>query len=150
MKFNDLVSISGLSGLYQLVGSKADGAIVKNFDDDKTIFISARKHEVTPLKSIEVYTETDNVALSEVFLSFRKNEALVETLDVQKSSNDVIKKTFATLFPEHDESRVYTSDMKKMLKWYGIIKKLDLLDGLEKEQMEEVGMEEEGSDKQND
>lgn len=131
MKFSDLVSISGLSGLYQLVGTKADGAIVKNFDDNKTLFVSARKHEVTPLDSIEVYTQTDNVPLREVFATFKKNEGAVDKVAVHKEGNKVIQETFAKLFPDYDKSRVYASDMKKMLKWYGILKKLDLLDALE-------------------
>lgn len=133
MKFSDLVSISGLSGLYQLIGTKADGAIVKNFDDDKTLFVAARKHEVTPLDSIEVYTQTDNVALRDVFISFKKNEKEVKEVAVHKEGNAVIKETFGKLFPDYDESRVYTSDMKKMLKWYGILKKLDLLGSLDAE-----------------
>lgn len=131
MNFSDLVSISGLSGLYQLMGTKSDGAIVKNFDDDKTLFVSARKHEVTPLDSIEVYTQTDNVPLREVFSTFKKNEGDVETIAVHKDGNKVIQETFGKLFPDYDKSRVYASDMKKMLKWYGILKKLELLDSLE-------------------
>jgi hypothetical protein len=131
MNFSDLVSISGLSGLYQLMGTKADGAIVKNFDDDKTLFVSARKHEVTPLDSIEVYTQTDNVPLREVFLSFKKNEGEVKEVAVHKQGNKVIEETFGKLFPDYDKSRVYASDMKKMLKWYGILSKLDLLESLE-------------------
>jgi len=131
MNFSDLVSISGLSGLYQLMGTKSDGAIVKNFDDDKTLFVSARKHEVTPLDSIEVYTQTDNVPLREVFATFRKNEGEVEKVAVHKDGNKVIQETFGKLFPDYDKTRVYASDMKKMLKWYGILQKLDLLDSLE-------------------
>ncbi len=131
MNFSDLVSISGLSGLYQLMGTKSDGAIVKNFDDDKTLFVSARKHEVTPLDSIEVYTQTDNVPLREVFATFKKNVGEVEKVAVHKEGNKVIQETFGKLFPDYDKSRVYASDMKKMLKWYGILKKLDLLNSLE-------------------
>lgn len=130
MNFSDLVSISGLSGLYKLVGTKADGAIVKNFDDDKTLFVSARKHEVTPLDSIEVYTQTDNVPLREVFQTFTKNVGAVDKVAVHKDGNKVIQETFGKLFPDYDKSRVYASDMKKMLKWYGILQKLDLLDSL--------------------
>ncbi len=138
MKFSDLVSISGLSGLYQLLGTKSDGAIVKNFDDDKTLFISARKHEVTPLESIEVYTQTDNVPLSSVFSTFKKNSSGVDTTDLHKKGNEVIKTTFEKLFPEYDQQRVYISDMKKMLKWYGILEKLNLLDTLDEPAAEDA------------
>ena len=34
---------------------------------------------------------------------------------------------FKSIFPEFDEERVYVSDMKKMLKWFEILKANDLL-----------------------
>lgn len=127
MKYNELVAISGLSGLYQLMSTKSDGAIVKNLDDNSTKFVAARSHNVTPLDSIEVFTMTDNIRLYEVFQSFKAHESEVENMDVSKADNKTISKMFATLFPEYDKDRVYVSDMKKMIKWYGIVKKLDLL-----------------------
>ena len=33
MKYNELCAISGLSGLFQLISTKSDGAIVRNLDD---------------------------------------------------------------------------------------------------------------------
>lgn len=127
MRYNELVAISGLSGLYQLLSTKSDGAIVKNLDDNTTKFVAARSHNVTPLDSIEVFTMTENVRLYEVFQQFKSHESEVESLDVSKADNKAISKIFATLFPEYDRDRVYVSDMKKMIKWYGILKRLDLL-----------------------
>lgn len=127
MRYNELVAISGLSGLYQLMSTKSDGAIVKNLDDNTTKFVAARSHNVTPLDSIEVYTMTDNVRLWDVFMSFKKNEAAMEGFDFTKADNKALKSMFAKLFPEFDQDRVYVSDMKKMMKWFGILKKLDLL-----------------------
>lgn len=127
MKYNELVAISGLSGLYQLLSTKSDGAIVKNLDDNTTKFVAARSHNVTPLDSIEVFTMGENVRLFEVFQSFKLHEAEVENMDVSKADNKTISKTFATLFPEYDKDRVYVSDMKKMIKWFGILNRMDLL-----------------------
>jgi len=127
MKYNELVAISGLSGLYQLLSTKSDGAIVKNLDDNATKFVAARSHNVTPLDSIEVFTMGENVRLYEVFQSFKVHETEVDNMDVSKADNKTISKTFATLFPEYDKDRVYVSDMKKMIKWYGILKLMELL-----------------------
>ena len=66
-----------------------------------------------------------------MFTHFKKNEGEVEKVAVHKEGNKVIQETFGKLFPDYDKSRVYASDMKKMLKWYGILKKLNLLDTLE-------------------
>ncbi|HMN32409.1 MAG: DUF5606 domain-containing protein [Chitinophagaceae bacterium] len=126
MRYNEIVAITGLSGLYQLISTKSDGAIVKNLDDNTTKFVAARSHNVTPLDSIEVFTNTDNVRLFDVFQSFKSNEASLEGI-TGKSDNKTISTAFAKLFPDYDKDRVYVSDMKKMIKWYAILKKLDLL-----------------------
>lgn len=137
MKFNELVAISGLSGLYQLVSTKSDGAIVRSLDDKSTKFVAARAHNVTPLDSIEVFTQEDNLRLWDVFQVFKENESKVDLSDVAKMDNNKIKTTFAVLFPQYDRDRVYTSDMKKMIKWFGILKSYQLLDVTEESPTEE-------------
>ncbi|MBU3675780.1 MAG: hypothetical protein FGM54_01160 [Chitinophagaceae bacterium] len=137
MKFNELVAISGLSGLYQLVSTKSDGAIVRSLEDKSTKFVAARSHNVTPLDSIEVFTKEDNLRLWDVFQIFKKNEAQVGDVQVQGLDNKAIKMNFEKLFPEYDRDRVYISDMKKMMKWYGILKSYNLLDEVEMPASEE-------------
>jgi hypothetical protein len=127
MRYNELCAISGLSGIFQLLSTKSDGAIVKNLDDGVSKFVPARLHNVTPLDSIEVFTETDNVRLWEVFMSFKKNEAIAGSFDISKADSKAIKTYFGKMFPEFDKDRVYVSDMKKMVKWFTILKKMDLL-----------------------
>ena len=127
MEYREIVAVTGLSGLYQLLTTKSDGAIVRNVADKSTKFISARQHNVTTLESIEVYTTGDNVRLHEVFLKMQEHEATVPVADAKGTDNAVIKKYFKSIFPEFDEERVYVSDMKKMLKWYELLKSNDLL-----------------------
>src|SRR6202012_2180860 len=126
MEYREIVAVTGLGGLYQLMATKSDGAIVKNLADKSTKFISARLHNVTPLESIEVYTTGENVRLQQVFGKMMEHEATITPID-PKHSNDQIKGYFKSIFPEFDEERVYVSDMKKMLKWYDLLKANDLL-----------------------
>jgi hypothetical protein len=114
-----------MGGLYQLLATKSDGAIVKNLADQTTKFISARLHNVTPLESIEIYTIAENVRLHEVLQKMKDSNATMP--DAKKASNDDIKSYFKKVYPDMDEDRVYVSDMKKMLKWYDILKANDLL-----------------------
>jgi uncharacterized protein DUF6852/uncharacterized protein DUF5606 len=127
MEYREIVAVTGLSGLYQLLTTKSDGAIVRNVADKSTRFISARQHNVTPLESIEVYTTGDNVRLQEVFLKMQEHETTIPVADARGADNTAIKKYFKSIFPEFDEERVYVSDMKKMLKWYELLKTNDLL-----------------------
>ncbi|QLH44142.1 MAG: hypothetical protein HWD58_09720 [Bacteroidota bacterium] len=85
-----------------------------------------------------MYTTTENVRLWEVFQAMKSNEEKAENMDVRTMDNKLIKSTFAVLFPDHDADRVYVSDMKKMIRWYGILKRLDLLNEVESEENQEA------------
>ena len=118
MEYEKIISVTGLPGLYELVSSKSDGAIVRSLDDKSTRFVSSRIHNFSHLESIEVYTSRENVNLVEVFNAMEaKNEKLPDEKD-----NNAIKKYFENVYPELDFERVYTSDMKKMVKWYSVLK----------------------------
>ena len=125
MEYREIVAVTGIGGLFQLMATKADGAIVRNLQDKTTKFISARLHNVTPLESIEVYTTGDNVRLHEVFQKMK--DSSIKMVD-GKADNNAIKAYFKGIFPEFDDERVYVSDMKKMLKWFELLKANDLLD----------------------
>jgi len=127
MEYREIVAVTGLGGLYQLLTTKSDGAIVRNVADKSTKFISARQHNVTPLESIEVYTTGENVRLQLVFQKMKEHEATIPLADAKSNDNAAIKSYFKSIFPEFDEDRVYVSDMKKMLKWYELLKANDLL-----------------------
>lgn len=128
MDYKELVSVTGIGGLFHLVTTKSDGAIVRNISDKTTKFISARLHNVTPLESIEVYTTGDNVRLHEVFQKMKDMEGTTPPpTDVKKADDKSIKAYFEQIHPDFDQDRVYVSDMKKMLKWYHMLKENDLL-----------------------
>jgi hypothetical protein len=65
-----------------------------------------------------VYTQDENANLAEVFLAMEKS---AETLPEEKDEASV-KNYFEKVFPEMDFDRVYNSDMKKMVRWYLILK----------------------------
>jgi hypothetical protein len=126
MEYREIVAVTGLGGLFQLLTTKSDGAIVRNIGDKTTKFISARLYNVTPLESIEIYTTGDNVRLHEVFEIMKDNEQSTPLVDTK--DNNLVKGYFQKVMPTLDEERVYVSDMKKILKWYDLLKANDLLD----------------------
>jgi hypothetical protein len=136
MNFREIVSINGMPGLYQLLSTKSDGAIVRNIDDNSTKFVAARKHTVTALDGIEVYTTGENMRLFDVLLTINTNLATAGEIDLGKSDNKALKAYFEKVFPEYDKERVYTSDMKKMVKWAKILGDKGVL--VEEEKTEET------------
>jgi hypothetical protein len=122
MEYSKLVAVTGLPGLFELINSKTDGAIVRSLDDKSTRFISSRIHQFSQLESIEVYTVRDNVNLVDIFNAMDKAGG---SLPDDKDAAGV-KKYFEKVFPDMDFERVYNSDMKKMVKWFSILKKNDV------------------------
>jgi len=138
MEYSKLIAITGLTGLFEVMGSKPDGAIVRSLDDQTTKFVSSRKHNFSHLESIEIYTIRENVNLLEIFKAM---EASSETLPDEKDAK-AIKAYFKNVYPEMDFDRVYASDMKKMVKWLAILK----LNNVELKLTEAAETEEEGNE----
>jgi hypothetical protein len=138
MEYAKIVAVTGLPGLYELVSSKSDGAIVRSLEDKSTRFVSSRVHNFSHLESIEVYTVRDNVNLVDIFTAMDSSgEKLPDDKD-----NAAVKKYFEKVFAELDFDRVYSSDMKKMVKWFGVLKSNDVEIKLREAAPEEEGVEE--------
>lgn len=120
MEYNKLVSVTGLPGLFELLSSKSDGAVVRSLEDNSTKFVSTRQHNFSHLESIEVYTTKDNTTLAEVFEAMKKSEEKVPDVNADAKT---LKAYFEKVYPDLDFERVYSSDMKKMVKWLHIIEK---------------------------
>jgi hypothetical protein len=118
MDYNKLVSITGLSGLYELLSSKADGGVVRSLEDKSTKFVSTRIHSFSHLESIEIFTTKDNVNLVEVFAAMKDSKTKAPDA---KADNKALKAYFEKVYPDMDFERVYASDMKKMVKWFEIL-----------------------------
>ena len=138
MEYSKLVAVTGLPGLFELINSKTDGAIVRSLSDNSTRFVSSRIHNFSHLESIEIYTVRDNVNMVELFNAMEKAGG---TLPDEKDAASV-KKYFEKVYPDMDFERVYASDMKKMVKWFDVLKKnnveIKLSEQPEEEEAEEV------------
>jgi len=118
MEYYKIIAVTGLSGLFELVSSKSDGAIVRSLEDKSTKFVSSRVHNFSHLESIEIFTEKDNVNLVEVLNAMDGSK---EKLPDEKDAA-AVKKYFEKVYPEMDFERVYSSDTKKMVRWFKVLK----------------------------
>jgi hypothetical protein len=120
MEYKKIVSVTGMSGLFELLSSKSDGAVVRSLEDNTSKFVSTRQHNFSHLESVEVYTTKDNITLSGLFEAMKKSK---EKIPDAKVDAKVLKAYFEKVNPDLDFERVYASDMKKMVKWYHILEK---------------------------
>jgi hypothetical protein len=119
MEYSKIIAITGMPGLYEMMNSKGDGAIVRSLDDQSTKFVSGRVHQFTHLESIEVYTERENVNLTEVLNAMKDSSEKVP----DEKDNKALEAYFRKVYPTLDFDRVYASDMKKMVKWFNALSK---------------------------
>ena len=118
MEYNKVIAVTGLPGLYELLSSKSDGAIVRALDDKTTRFVASRSHNFSHLESIEIYTVRENVNLVDILKAM---ETSAEKLPDEKDGA-ALKAYFAKVYPDLDFTRVYSSDLKKMVKWFSVLK----------------------------
>jgi|SRR6186713_2897089 len=121
MKLDNIVSITGLPGLHKLVASRPNGLLIEALDTKKRQFVSARKHQFTPLVSVGIYTYMDTVGLDEVIKKVHASEATAPIPDVNDKA-DTLRAWFKGIVPDHDEDRVHINDIRKLLKWYTALK----------------------------
>lgn len=126
MNLRALVSVTGKAGLFKLIGQNKGGFILESLDEKKiktTANLSTTK--MATLEDITIYGEEEEIRLLNIFETIR--EKAIATPD-SKADGTTLREFFREVAPGHDESRVYSSDIKKIILWYNIIKELPLFD----------------------
>lgn len=136
MSLEKILSISGKPGLYKLKTQTRNGFLAESLEDGKSINVSGR-HNVSLLSEIAIYTLTEEVPLREVFSKIQKKEDGGEAIS-HKSSKDELEEYFFGVMPDYDEDKVYPSDIKKVVQWYNLLRKNDIIDFTEAKIEEET------------
>ncbi|WP_289871941.1 DUF5606 domain-containing protein [uncultured Duncaniella sp.] len=115
-----VLSISGRPGLYRLVNRGKNMLIVESISTKKRT--PAYAHDkVISLGDISIYTETDDVPLTDVLEAVKEKNG-GQPVDIKAIGYDVaVREYFAEILPDFDRERVYTSDIKKLLTWYNLL-----------------------------
>jgi len=121
----DIIAISGQGGLFKYISQARNGIIVESMETGKRLqAFSSMK--VNSLKDIAVYTKQEEIPLEEVLKKISEKESGGVSID-PKAAPDELKSYFLKILPDYDQERVYVSDIKKMINWYNILQKHDLL-----------------------
>ena len=136
MILKDILAISGQPGLYKFIAQGKNAIIVEHLETKKrsSAFTSAR---VSTLDEISIFTDKEDVPLGKVFDIIHEKEKGGPAPD-HKADPEKLKAYFAEILPEYNRDRVYTSDIKKLVQWYNILQRLNLLVKEEAEKPEEA------------
>jgi len=125
MNLKDILAVSGEGTLFKFVAQGKNAVIVENLETGRR-FSAGATAKVSALDEIAIFTTGEDMALSKVMDLIHEKENGGEALSHKQPDAD-LKKYFAEVLPEYDRDRVYTSDIKKVLHWYNILHKLNLL-----------------------
>ncbi|MVM38976.1 hypothetical protein GO730_17875 [Spirosoma sp. HMF3257] len=120
-----IANVAGYSGLYRILKPGRAGVIVESLDDKKAKTMMGPTARVSVLNDISIYVDDDSeeqsVSLSTVLLAI--SEQYGDALPVEpKSSTDQLADFMASVVPAYDRDRVRTTDIKKLVSWYGILR----------------------------
>ena len=115
-----ILSVSGKPGLYRLLSQGKNNLIVESLQTGQRIPIHP-KDRVVSLGDISMFTDAEDVALSEVLTRVHQRQAGALFADDLLKDGEALRSTFAEVLPSYDRDRVYTSDIKKLFTWYNIL-----------------------------
>lgn len=124
MDISEIASVSGKSGLYKILKPGKAGVVLESMDAAKTKIVAGASHRVSVLHEISIYTTTKDGTIPLIDVLQKINEQFGSDLGVDGESDATELQAFMkSVLPEFDQQRVYVSDIKKLIKWYGILAK---------------------------
>jgi len=115
-----ILSVSGKPGLYRLLSQGKNNLIVESLQTGQRIPIHP-KDRVVSLGDISMFTDAEDVALSEVLTCVHQRQAGALFAEDLLKDGEALRSVFAEVLPSYDRDRVYTSDIKKLFTWYNIL-----------------------------
>lgn len=120
MNLTNILSVSGLPGLYEMIANRPNGLIVRNVLGGKNQFAPARKHQFSPIETIGIYTNMDTMDIDKVFQKMLEQSSTLPVPD-KKLNKVEAEEYFSQVLPDYDRDQVRISDINRLCKWYHII-----------------------------
>ncbi|EOZ92342.1 hypothetical protein A33Q_4435 [Indibacter alkaliphilus LW1] len=139
MNFNEIATVSGKPGLYKILKPTKGGVILESMDEKKSKLVVGASHRVSILAEISIYTMNEEGAtpLQDVMKNIEKE--FEGDLGLENGADaDELRAFLKHVLPDYDESKVYPSDIKKLVAWYKIIRN-NVPEALKEEDTSEEG-----------
>ena len=117
-----ILAIAGKPGLYKLVTRGNNNLIVEALDATHKRMPAFATDRITSLGDIAMFTETDDVPLTDVLENLKTLEGGKKaSINEKKASAAELHEYFSKVLPEWDQDRVKDSHIKKLITWYNIL-----------------------------
>lgn len=124
MELKEIAAVSGKQGLFQILKPTRNGVVLESLDEQKAKLVISSNTKISILKDISMYTTSGdgNMQLADILIKVK--ETFGTALPVSaKSDEKELRDFFVKVVPDYDAERVYGSDIKKLVSWYGILAK---------------------------
>lgn len=139
IKLSEILSVSGMPGLFKFVAQSKAGVIIESLDESKRRTNISGSSKVSALGDIAMFTESAEVSLGEVFqAAYAKFEGKAVAI-TSKSTPADLADFMAAVLPDYDRERVHNSDIKKLAQWYNILVGAGMTSFVESEEEHEEG-----------
>jgi len=120
-----ILAITGQPGLYKVISEGKNNVVIESLLTGKKSTAHADA-KMSTLEDIAIYTIEEDIPLKKVFRKISDKENGGPAIDA-KSSPEELKKYFTEILPDYDKTRVYGSDVKKVISWYNLLNEKGLL-----------------------
>lgn len=144
IELKDIVAISGMSGLYHVIGQRKNGLIVEALDGSGKKFPTSATTKVSILSDIAMFTIEGEEKLSNILLTINEKEKNGLVVPERKADEKAFPTFLGEVLPNYDNERIYLSDMKKLATWYTILKDKIDFEAIKKANSDEQATTEEG------
>src|SRR5258708_37609002 len=123
MNLTGIVAVSGKPGLWKALAQNKTGYILESLDAQKTKLVAnLSTAKIAALSEITLFGVDDDIKLVDVLERMKTASNIPDA----KADGKKLREYFRTVSPDHDEEKVYASDMKKVISWYQLLKDLPL------------------------
>ena len=122
MKLSEIVSISGKPGLFLFINSSRVPYTVEELETGRRMPVFGRE-KMSLLSNISMYTAEGEKPLAEVMQGMYETfgEEIPDATSVSESA-ETLKDFMDKALPNWDQERIHQSDIKKLAKWYQILR----------------------------
>ena len=105
--------------MWKAIAQNKTGFILESLDAQKTKLVAnLSTAKIAALDEITIFGDEDDILLTDVL----KRAQSANNVPDPKADGKVLRVFFREVAPGHDEEKVYSSDMKKIVSWYHIMK----------------------------
>lgn len=115
-----ILSITGKPGLFKIVTNGKNMLLVEDLISGKR-YPAHSRDKIVSLGDIAMYTDEDDVPLSQVLENARKLYD-GKSVDVKAlQAGNELREEFGKVLPTYDRDRVYDGDIRKFFTWYNLL-----------------------------